>query len=303
MMSGDTHLEVRPALRFAPSPTGELHIGHALSALTTWDWAQRLGGRFLLRIEDIDTGRAREHLIDQIFEDLTWLGLAWETPELRQSDHFSDYQIAARKLEDMGLLYPCFATRSEIRAEVQRRKMQGLSLPRDPDGTTVYPGLHKGLPAEEIAGRREKGEPYALRRDMTRAIDRARELTGEAEIKYTALDRDGAERSVVADPARWGDAVIVRKDVPASYHLAVVVDDHRQGITHVTRGKDLEAATDLHRLLQVLFGFDAPLYHHHRLLLDESGAKLAKRMGSESIRALREKGLTPLDIRQMIAAG
>ncbi len=303
MMPDRLRGELQPALRFAPSPTGELHIGHALSALTTWEWARRLGGRFLLRIEDIDTGRARDHLIEQIFEDLAWLGLDWERPVLRQSEHFAGYRAAARKLEDMGLLYPCFATRSEIRAEVQRRDTQGIKATRDPDGAPVYPGLHKGLPAAEIAARMARGEPHALRLDMAAAIERAREISGEGRISYVAFDEEGRERRVVADPARWGDAVIVRKDVPASYHLAVVVDDHRQGITHVTRGQDLEAATDLHRLLQVLFGFEAPRYHHHRLLLDERGAKLAKRSGSESLRSLREKGLTPENIRRMVTTG
>ena len=302
MMTGGMRAGSQPALRFAPSPTGELHLGHALSALTTWEWASRLDGRFLLRIEDIDTGRARDHLIEQISEDLAWLGLQWETPVLRQSEHFTDYRAAARKLEDMGLLYACFATRSDIRAEVERLNTQGIAVPRDPDGAPVYPGLHKELPAGEIAARIDKGEPHALRLDMAAAIERAREITGQARISYVAFDDDGRERRVVADPARWGDAVIVRKDVPASYHLAVVVDDHRQGITHVTRGKDLEAATDLHRLLQELFGFEAPRYHHHRLLLDKGGAKLAKRSGSESLRSLREKGLTPEDIRRMITA-
>jgi len=284
-------------LRFAPSPTGELHIGHALSAVTTWRWAERLGGRFLVRIEDIDTGRAREHLIDQIFDDLTWLGLSWETPVMRQSAHFAVYAAHAETLRQMGLLYPCFATRSEIRTAVEGLGRDGLC---DPDGSPLYPGLHKTLFGSEVERRCARGETFALRLDMERALARAEEITGSSTIDYRALDEDGAARTVTADPARWGDAVIVRKDVPASYHLAVVVDDHRQGVTHVTRGRDLEAATDLHRLLQILLGFDAPRYHHHRLLTDADGNKLAKRAGAESLRALRGKGLTRDDVMALI---
>jgi glutamyl-Q tRNA(Asp) synthetase len=288
--------DARPVLRFAPSPTGELHIGHALSAVTTWRWAERLGGRFLVRIEDIDTGRARAHFIEQIFEDLGWLGLAWEAPVLRQSEHFPDYEACAEKLTSLGLLYPCFATRSEIREEVARLDALGRGVAHDPDGSPLYPGLHKALTPDEVAARQARGEPRALRLDMAAALARVRDLTGRSEITYTALDESGHARDVIADPARWGDAVIVRKYIPASYHLAVVVDDHRQGVTHVTRGQDLEAATDLHRLLQVLLGFDAPSYHHHRLLTDAEGKKLAKSGGAESLRSLRDKGLTRQDI-------
>ena len=284
-------------LRFAPSPTGELHIGHALSAMTTWQFAERLGGRFLVRIEDIDTGRARAHLIDQIFEDLSWLGLSWETPVLRQSEHFAVYAAHADKLKQMGLLYPCFATRAEIRSAVEGL---GNDVPRDPDGSPLYPGLHKTLSESEVEQRSARGEAFALRLDMEKALARAAEISGSSTIEYVAFDQDGQARTVIADPGRWGDAVIVRKDVPASYHLAVVVDDHRQGVTHVTRGRDLEAATDLHRLLQILLGFDAPRYHHHRLLTDAHGNKLAKSAGAESLRALREKGLSRDDVMALI---
>jgi len=290
-----------PVLRFAPSPNGELHAGHALSALTTWNWAQRLGGRFLLRIEDIDTSRAREHLIAQIFDDLAWLDLDWDRPVLRQSEHFADYREAARRLEEMGLLYPCFATRSEIRAAVAALEARGTAVRRDPDGAPLYPGLHRNLESEEVARRKADGEPFALRLDVAKAMRLARRLTASDVLTYTALDDpEGPAQIVTARPQGWGDAVIVRKDVPASYHLAVVVDDARQGVTHVTRGKDLEAATDLHRLLQVLLGFAAPNYHHHRLITDANGAKLAKRAGSESLRALREKGASPADIRALV---
>lgn len=288
----------RPTFRFAPSPTGELHIGHALSALTGWHWAKRLGGRFLLRIEDIDTGRARAHFIEQIVADLEWLGITWEEPVLRQSAHFDFYRAHAQRLEDLGLLYPCFATRREIAAAVRGADNQ----PTDPDGAPLYPGLHRHLPKSEIDRRVAAGEPYALRLDMAKALDTAGSMTGGAAIAYTALAANGASREIIARPERWGDAVIVRKDVQASYHLAVVCDDARQGISHVTRGLDLEAATDMHRLLQVLLGLPAPLYHHHRLICDEDGRKLSKSTGAVSLRALREAGLNRDAVLKMVGA-
>jgi glutamyl-Q tRNA(Asp) synthetase len=285
-----------PVFRFAPSPTGELHVGHALSALVGWRAAQLSGGRFLLRIEDIDTGRAHEQYVEQIFADLAWVGLTWETPVRRQSGHFADYQRHAESLEHRGLLYPCFATRKEIAAAVDACTDQ----PQDPDGVPLYPGLHKALSAGEIAARKAAGEPFALRLDMDRALAAAREMTGGTPITYQAFDLDGTTRTVTAAPQRWGDAVIVRKDVPASYHLAVVADDADQGVTHVTRGQDLEAATDLHRLLQILLGLPAPLYHHHRLILDEAGAKFSKRDRAVSLRALRESGVTRAEVLAII---
>jgi glutamyl-Q tRNA(Asp) synthetase len=286
----------RPALRFAPSPTGELHLGHALSALTGQLWAERLGARFLLRIEDIDTGRSREHFIEQIFEDLAWLRITWHEPALRQSDRFDIYRAATYKLRELGLLYPCFATRSEINAAAARLP----GHPTDPDGAPIYPGLSKWMPDDEVTRRKAAGEPFALRIDMQRAVTVAHETTGEAAITYTALAPDGAPRQLIAHPERWGDAVIVRKEVPTSYHLAVVVDDACQGITHVTRGLDLEAATDLHRLLQILLGLPAPKYHHHRLLLEQNGRKFSKSDNAVSLRALRENGATWDDILEMI---
>lgn len=286
----------RPTFRFAPSPNGELHIGHALSALIGWRWARRLGGRFLLRIEDIDVGRAREHFIDQIFDDLAWLGLDWEVPVRRQSEHFESYQAQADRLVARGLLYPCFATRTDITAAIANRRDHAT----DPDGAPLYPGLHKKLNPDDIAARKDAGQPFALRLDMDRALAQAREMTGDAPITYTALAGDGAPSQVTARPERWGDVVIVRKDVPASYHLAVVADDADQGISHVTRGRDLEAATDLHRLLQILLGLPAPLYHHHRLLLDDAGAKFSKRDGAVSLRTLRDQGLSQEAVLEMV---
>jgi glutamyl-Q tRNA(Asp) synthetase len=285
-----------PVFRFAPSPNGPLHLGHALSALVSYDMAKRLGGRFLLRIEDIDVGRCREEHVDAIYADLAWLGLAWEEPVLRQSQHFGSYAQAAQWLESQGLLYPCFATRSEIAAAAT----PGAA---DPDGAPLYPGLHKGLSRAEIEARIGKGEAYALRLDMPRAVAAAREKLAGKPLTFTELDDAGEPNVREAQPERWGDAVILRKDVPASYHLAVVVDDARQGITHVTRGRDLYAATDLHRLLQVLLGLPEPLYHHHRLLTDEAGRKLAKSDGDTGLSALREAGIAAAEIRARVGLG
>lgn len=285
----------RAVLRFAPSPNGRLHLGHALSALIGYEMACRLGGRFLLRIEDIDLARSRPELIGAILDDVAWLGIRYEEPVLRQSEHFPVYRAAADRLAALGVLYPCFATRAEIQAAAR-------SGARDPDGASLYPGLHKALSREEVARRQRAGEPFALRLDMAKAIALAVQRH-DGPLSFTELDADGRAERIAADPARWGDAVIVRKDVPASYHLAVVVDDARQGVTHVTRGRDLYAATDMHRLLQVLLGLPEPLYHHHRLITDADGRKLAKSAGDTSLASLRAAGVTPDAIREMIGLG
>jgi glutamyl-Q tRNA(Asp) synthetase len=283
--------------RFAPSPNGELHLGHALSALTAFDMARRYGGRFILRIEDIDVQRTRQEHVAAICDDLRWLGIEWDGPLLRQSARFDAYREATQRLQDLGVLYPCFATRSEIEAAAADHPTG-----TDPDGSPLYPGLCKGLSTVEVARRCALGEPYCLRLDMDRALATAGamskgrplvfgEWTGELSTPPTV---------VTADPARWGDAVIVRKDTPASYHLAVVVDDAMQGITHVIRGRDLYPATGLHRLLQVLLDLPEPVYHHHRLLLDAAGRKLSKSIGSKSLRSLRQAGTTPAEIRRLV---
>lgn len=281
--------------RFAPSPNGGLHLGHALSACIGHDRARAAGGRFLVRIEDIDTGRTRPELVEAIFEDLAWLGLTWARPVLRQSEHFAIYRDAAQKLEAAGLLYPCFATRAEIAASAG----EGTAA-TDPDGAPLYPGLHKRLPRSEIERRRAAGEPFALRLDMERALEAADRMLGGRPLTFAELDEEGREKTIRALPARWGDAVIVRKDVPASYHLAVVVDDARQRVSHVTRGRDLFAATDLHRLLQVLLGLPEPVYHHHRLVTDEAGRKLAKSSRDTTLRTLREADVSPAEVRRRI---
>ncbi|MGE0628402.1 MAG: tRNA glutamyl-Q(34) synthetase GluQRS, partial [Hyphomicrobiaceae bacterium] len=242
----------------------------------------------------IDVVRCRPEHIAAALEDLRWLGLSWEEPVLHQSRHFADYAAAVAGLTRMGVTYPCFATRAEI------AKAAGGSGAVDPDGAAIYPGLYKGYDGEEAARRINSGEPYALRLDMDRAISLARVKLGGRPLTFTETGPDGDRRTIQARPERWGDAVIVRKDVPTSYHLSVVVDDTRQGITHVTRGMDLFVATDLHRLLQVLLDLPEPLYHHHHLLTDDTGRKLAKSAKDTSLRSLRLSGWTAADVRRAI---
>ncbi|HPG89407.1 MAG TPA: tRNA glutamyl-Q(34) synthetase GluQRS [Hyphomicrobium sp.] len=279
--------------RFAPSPNGLLHAGHALSAIIAHDTARQAGGRFLLRIEDIDVARARPEFMQAIFDDLGWLGLSWEQPVLVQSQHFPDYLAAADQLIAQGLLYPCFASRTDIAAAADPSRT-------DPDGAPLYPGLWKDASADAVAVRISGGEAPAMRIDMEAALRAVQAKLGAAALTFTEIDADGVMREVVADPARWGDAIIVRKDVPASYHLAVVVDDARQGVTLVTRGADLFAATDLQRLLQVLLGLPEPKYSHHRLVCWSDGRKLSKSKGDMGLRALREEGASAADIRRVI---
>lgn len=277
-----------PVFRFAPSPNGYLHLGHALSALTNVDMARTAGGRMLLRIEDIDTSRCRPEYETAIYEDSAWLGLAWERPVRRQSEHFADYGAALSKLDAMGLIYPSFESRAEIAALVAERETRA-AWPRDPDGAPLYPGDAKLLPQAERGARMASGAPYALRLDMAAAIERIGPLT---------WSESGSEQ--VADPAAWGDVVLARKDAPASYHLAVTVDDAAQGVTDVVRGKDLFHATNVHRLLQALLGLPAPRYHHHQLILDADGRKLSKSTKATAIRELRARAATPADIRKAV---
>ncbi|MGZ5851949.1 MAG: tRNA glutamyl-Q(34) synthetase GluQRS [Hyphomicrobium sp.] len=282
-----------PILRFAPSPNGPLHLGHALSALTSFEMARRLGGRFLLRIEDIDVVRSREEYVAAILEDLAWLGIAWEEPVLRQSQRLAVYAQAAQLLEAQGLLYPCFATRSEIAAAAVGDAV-------DPEGMPLYPGLHKGLNQSEIEKRIAAGERYALRLHVDRALEAAKRRLDGRPLTFTELDENGSPQVVAAAPERWGDTVILRKDVPASYHLAVVVDDALQGVTYVVRGRDLYAATDLQRLLQVVLGLPEPVYHHHRLVNDGQGRKLSKSAGDTALGSLRSNGVSQEDIRRQV---
>lgn len=284
----------QPVFRFAPSPNGYLHLGHALSALINADMARAAGGRLLLRIEDIDETRCRPEFEQAIYDDLAWLGIAWEKPVRRQSEHYDDYRAALARLEADDLIYPSFESRSEIAALVAARERHA-PWPRDPDGVPVYPGASRSLPPSERARRMAAGEPYALRLDMQAAIGRAGPLSW---IESGANPSGG---TVAAAPAEWGDVVLARKDVPTSYHLAVVIDDARQGVTHVVRGLDLSRATAVHRLLQELLGLPAPAYHHHRLVVDEAGRKLSKSTLATGLRELRGQGMTPTDIRRMVA--
>jgi glutamyl-Q tRNA(Asp) synthetase len=275
-------------LRFAPSPNGRLHRGHAYSALLNAAIARRLGGRLSLRIEDIDPVRSRPELVAAIVEDLAWLGLRWSGPVRRQSEHMADYAAARDGLAASGLAYPCFCSRGQIRDRVAA----GADAPRDPDGAPLYPGTCRGLDPADARARMAAGAPHTWRLDMGRAL-----AVAPGPHAYTAFGPDGGERRVAADPARWGDAVIARRDVPTSYHLAVVHDDAAQDVTHVVRGRDLEAATDLHVLLQRLLGLPSPRYHHHALIRDADGEKLAKSRGSVSLADLRAQGVAPAALR------
>jgi glutamyl-Q tRNA(Asp) synthetase len=294
-----------PLFRFAPSPNGYLHLGHAYSAVLNARMAREAGGRFLLRIEDIDETRCRPEFEAAIFEDLRWLGLAWEEPVRRQSQHLAAYADALGRLAARGLIYPSFESRAEIAALVAARERDG-PWPRDPDGAPLYPGTAKALLPQERDRRIAAGDPYALRLDMTAALAaiRAAPLAaiGVAPLAWreTGTGSGGETGLILADPAQWGDVVLARKDVPTSYHLAVVVDDALQGITHVVRGQDLFAATSLHRLLQILLVLPEPIYHHHRLILDGDGRKLSKSTRATGLRELRAGGASPAAIRSMI---
>ena len=282
-------------LRFAPSPNGYLHLGHAYSALLNHDMARDLGGRLLLRIEDIDVSRCRPQYEAAIYQDLGWLGISWDTSVRRQSEQFDDYRAALAKLEAQGLIYPSFESRSEIAALVAARDRQGR-WPRDPDGVPLYPGDARQLPAAERERRRRAGEPYALRLALDAAIARAGVLTWTE----TGSGPQGQTGIVEAAPQMWGDVVLARKEVPASYHLAAAVDDALQGVTDVVRGQDLFWATGIHRLLQVLLGLPQPVYHHHKLILDVDGRKLSKSTQATSLRELRAAGATAVDVRRMV---
>jgi len=262
----------KPILRFAPSPNGFLHVGHAYSALFTWGAAAKAGGQVLLRIEDIDLGRCRTEYREQIYDDLTWLGLKWPQPVRVQSEHFDDYRAAAVVLSDKGLLYPCFCTRKQILAHGDEQL--------DPDGAVRYPGTCRHLSAGQVREKQAAGEKFSLRLDMAKAI----EMVGKVGSEY-------------ADLEDWGDVVLVRKDIPTSYHLSVVVDDAQQSITHVTRGMDMFAATAIHILLQNLLDLPTPQYQHHNLVQDDLGRKLAKSEGDKSLKALRVGGLLAVDLK------
>jgi glutamyl-Q tRNA(Asp) synthetase len=285
-----------PVFRFAPSPNGYLHLGHAFSALLNFDLARRCGGRLLLRIEDIDQSRCRREYEDAIYEDLAWLGIAWERPVRRQSEHLEEYRRALEKLEAQGLAYPSFESRAEIARLVEQREADG-AWPRDPDGAPLYPGGAKRLSPDERARLLESGAPYALRLDMEAAITRSGDLSW---IERGQVP-DGETEQVAARPEAWGDIILARKETPTSYHLSVVLDDALQRVTDAVRGEDLFHATSVHRLLQHLLGLPEPVYRHHRLIRDGGGLKLSKSGRATGLRELRAVGATPADIRRKVA--
>jgi glutamyl-Q tRNA(Asp) synthetase len=260
--------------RFAPSPTGFLHLGHAFSAFNAWKRARDAGGRFLLRLEDIDPTRCRPEYAEAIQQDLAWLGLDWDGPVRVQFGHLSEYQAALDALAERGLVYPCFCSRTDIMREVAASS----SAPHGPDGAPLYPGTCRRLSPVERAHRVAAGQRFALRLDMAAAI--------RPGLSY---EEEGDGR-VACHPERFGDVVLARRDAPASYHLCVTHDDAAQGVTLVTRGVDLKPATDLHRLLQDLMGWSEPAYAHHRLLTDDAGRRLAKRDKAVTLRSLRAEG-------------
>jgi glutamyl-Q tRNA(Asp) synthetase len=287
-----------PVFRFAPSPNGYLHLGHAYSALLNFDLAGQAGGRFLLRIEDIDAMRCRPEFETAMYEDLAWLGIAWENPVRRQSEHLADYRAALESLSAQGLVYPSFESRAEIAKLVAQREAD-VRWPSDPDGAPLYPGSAKQMPPEERMRLLDSGAPYALRLDMAAASARVGDLAwtehGEG---------PGGETGVVAArPQAWGDVILARKETPTSYHLSVVLDDALQGVTDVVRGQDLFWSTSVHRLLQALLGLPQPAYRHHRLVLDGAGLKLSKSTKATALRELRARGTTPADVRILVGLG
>src|SRR6185312_4916529 len=281
--------------RFAPSPNGPLHLGHAYSALLNFDLARESGGRFLLRIEDIDQTRCRPEFEAAIYGDLAWLGLEWEVPVRRQSEHFDDYRRAVENLSEQGIVYPSFESRAEIAKLVAEQERQG-AWPRDPDGAPLYPGRAGQLSAAQRARLIDSGAPYALRLDMAAAIARAGDLSWHEFGKGP----NGETGRIAASPQAWGDVVLARKQTPTSYHLSVVIDDALQGASEVVRGEDLFHATSVHRLLQYLLGLAEPAYRHHRLIRDEAGHKLSKSTGATGLRALRASGMSAAELRRRI---
>lgn len=276
---------MQPVTRFAPSPTGRLHLGHAFSALAAHDFARSQGGVFLLRIEDIDPGRARSEFVNGIIEDLLWLGLEWDDEIVYQSERLDLYAEALARLKEAGLVYPCFCTRADIAASASAPHPGSGSGAGGPDGA-LYPGTCRNIKSPDLA------RPHAWRLDVTTAMASTGPL-------YWLDDHT----EVQAEPERFGDVVLARKDAPASYHLAVTVDDAAQGVTDVVRGRDLYACTDIHRLLQALLGLPTPAYRHHALLADAEGGRLAKRHGAPTIADLRARGMDPAELVEDLRQG
>jgi glutamyl-Q tRNA(Asp) synthetase len=291
----ETSIMPPPVFRFAPSPNGYLHLGHAYSALLNFDLARQTGGRFLLRIEDIDATRCKPEFEAAIYQDLGWLGIAWEHPVRRQSEHFAAYRDAVETLTAQGLIYPSFESRAEIARLVAEHEAAG-AWPRDPDGAPLYPGTARSLSMDERERLMARGTPYALRLDMAAAIARVGDLAWSERGQGPA----GESGVVTARPDAWGDVILARKEIPTSYHLSVVIDDALQGVSDVVRGEDLFWSTSVHRLLQALLGLPQPAYRHHRLIPDNSGRKLSKSTDATGLRELRADGATPADIRRLV---
>ena len=288
-------------VRFAPSPNGWLHLGHAYSALFAWDMVRAMGGRFLLRIEDIDIGRCRPEYEQGIYEDLRWLGIEWETPVRRQSEHMGEYEAALKRLRDMDLVYPCFATRKEIQDAIVESGIPLHQWPLDPDGAPVYPGIYKDIPKRELNELMWEGRSYCWRMDTEKAAALAAEMNGgPVTFMEEGVGSRGEHGLIHARPQAYGDIVIARKDVPTSYHLSVTLDDALQGVTLVTRGQDLAPATHIHRILQVLLGLPEPRWHHHELVRDEDGRRLSKSAKDMGLRELRARGVSAEEVRRMI---
>ncbi|RWA69576.1 tRNA glutamyl-Q(34) synthetase GluQRS [Mesorhizobium sp.] len=281
--------------RFAPSPNGELHLGHAYSALLNQQMAARAGGRLLLRIEDIDIARCTPEFEAGIFHDLKWLGLGWEEPVRRQSEHFAEYRAVLDRLIVEELVYPAFMSRGEIRAFIA--ETGGRDWPRDPDGVPLYPSLDKALSMKERKRRIAENIPFAWRLDVEAATAR---MSGALSWTEFTDETMAATHTVEAKPQAWGDVIVARRDIPTSYHLAVVVDDALQGVSHVVRGQDLYAATGVQRLLQELLGLPPPRYFHHRLILGPDGRKLSKSLKDTGLAALRHAGMAPQDVRRLV---
>jgi glutamyl-Q tRNA(Asp) synthetase len=284
-----------PVFRFAPSPNGFLHLGHAYSALLNFELARQSGGRFLLRIEDIDATRCRPDYEAAIYEDLAWLGTSWETPVRRQSEHLAAYRDALDRLSALGLLYPSFESRAEIARLVADREREG-NWPRDPDGAPLYPGTASSLSMDERERLLRSGDPYALRLDMASAM----RLAGDLTWTERGSGPGGETGKVTARPDAWGDVILARKETPTSYHLSVVIDDALQGVTDVVRGQDLFWSTSVHRLLQKILDLPQPVYRHHDLIRDDAGTKLAKSSRATGLRELRAAGATPEEIRRRV---
>lgn len=282
---------VRPIrLRFAPSPNGYLHLGHAYSALVNANIALQLDGELILRMENIDVMRCNTAFERAIIEDLAWLGLTFDQPFRRQSEHFADYQNALDELFKLGLVYPAFLSRGEVKEKIKAANQKGQKWPHDPDGVPLYPTEERSLPLLKMHRLMDEGTPYSWRLNM----DLALKHYGD-NLSWQEIDGDTSHK-VIAHPELWGDVIVARKEIPTSYHLSVVVDDAEQGISHVVRGKDLFQATSVHCLLQKIFGFKTPFYYHHPLILNKDGNKLSKTNNDTSLRYLREHNVTVTDI-------